>query len=355
MQSSSYMKIIRFLLRRFVPVAVAGLAAVPLPGQVTVKSNPVGVLSAQVNRGGAGLAFPLIAEDLFVGIVSANTGTALTFAPGDGNLGALLAAEGRYYVEVVTGALEGERFDLDAAATVAAAGPTLALGFGGNTFSTLPTLASDALVGARCVLRPHATLAGVQAMFSPALRGHNLFLIADGVHILEANALRFYFLRGDNATWNAVGSSSDQRNKVIPPDASVILDLKSGPKQWLQQGVVRANAFRKNLKSGLQSFASGYPQDTSPVDLGAFVDVGTPVANRWTGSNLFLFADQFDVLFSDRKAIQLYYLRGDGTSWRSLRSSANFANQTIVGATDMVVVRRLRPDPNYLILRPYDL
>ena len=39
----------------------------------------------------SGLAVPLIAEDLFVGLVPSNTGQALAFPAADGDLGALLA------------------------------------------------------------------------------------------------------------------------------------------------------------------------------------------------------------------------------------------------------------------------
>jgi hypothetical protein len=68
-----------------------------------------------------------------------------------------------------------------------------------------------------------------------------------------------------------------------------------------------------------------------------------------------LLADQIHVLFGDAPQLPLaiYYLRADGATWRTLLNPANAANQPIVGATGMVVIRRVKADPSYRVTVPF--
>jgi hypothetical protein len=67
-----------------------------------------------------------------------------------------------------------------------------------------------------------------------------------------------------------------------------------------------------------------------------------------------LLADQIHVLFAGAPQPPLanYYLRADGTTWRTLLNPANVANQPIAGATSMLVVRRVKADPAYRVAVP---
>ena len=60
----------------------------------------------------------------------------------------------------------------------------------------------------------------------------------------------------------------------IKPGASSrrTVDITSRSQSWLHQGRVRANAFRKNVTTGLQAFSSGFPIDLTPVQLGDVAD-----------------------------------------------------------------------------------
>jgi hypothetical protein len=256
-------------------------------------------------------------------------------------------------LEVVTGPLEGERFDVDTDATMNTSDSTVTLAFGPGSFSTLSTLAADSLAGARCVLRRHVTLARLQELLSPGLTGRDQPLLADAVHTIEGGQFVRYFLRADGVTWSRPGSELDFRDAVLPPDASFLMESKRASQVFRHAGTVRANAFRKNLVRGFQSFASGFPQDLSPVQIGAFVDPAAPPATRWTGNNLFLLADQIQLVLGD-PPYQLYFLRGDGSTWRTLTSPSNAAGSPIVGATRMILLRRINPDPAYRIDRPFD-
>jgi hypothetical protein len=343
--------------RQFFRLA-ATLPAVAAPwvsAETTVLSTPVGVMTERLAEGLSGLSLPLIERDLLIGVVEANTTSALQFPAGGVSVGSLLSSGGKYYVEVLTGSFEGERLDVDTEATIAADGSTIVLALGPETFSTLPELAADTLVGARCALRPHMTLARLQAMITPGLRGSDHSAFADGVLILEEHGFERYTLRADGVTWHRHGSELDQGGKVIPPDVSFLVQTSSHRRRWLHTGEVRTNLFRKNLVHGLQAFATGFPEDLSPAQIGAFVDPEEPAQIRWTGSNVFAFADQIQRIADHRRPFDLYYLRADGTTWRTLRDPRNLANEPILGVTDMLLLRRVKPNPTFAIVPPFGL
>jgi hypothetical protein len=316
----------------------------------TVTSAPYGALASTIDSSSSGLAFPLM-TDVFSGRISANTTTALTFESGD--LAAALTAGEPYYVEIVSGPLEGERFDLDTAATISSGSATLNLA--ANSNSTSNSLSAGVLAQARAVVRPHVTLAKLATMFSPALVGNASNTLADGIRIYGGPAgLTTYFLRPDNA-WRTTPTGADQSNLVIPPDISVIPLIRSGAKQWTHVGVVRSNVFRKKLKPGLQGFATGFPVDMSPAQIGAFVDPQESATIRWTGSDIFAKADALRVYDGAINNYHMYYLRADGSSWYLNGGSTDFSNVKFITPTSGTLVGRMKADAGYLIIRPYDL
>ncbi|MBE2216114.1 MAG: hypothetical protein IAE82_19730 [Opitutaceae bacterium] len=369
-----------FVRRATGATVLATALAATATAQTTVLSTPVGVIADTIHHGSSGLALPLIGADLIVGVATGNTAGTVSFPASTGDLGARLSADTRYYLEIATGPLEGERLDLDTAATIAAAGPSLVLDLGGDTFGTLASLPADALAGARCIVRAHVTLADLPAMFSPALSGdrrHRHW--GDSVSLLGSRGFETYFLGEDDASWYSEDERgggewarrhrawcerkkhrrppTDYRDLVIPPDVSLVVSVNGRTRTWTHEGLVRTNAFRKNLVRGLQAFASGFPVDLSPAQIGAYVDPTQPAATRWTGSNILPFADQIEVLFSGRKPLNLYFLRGDGHSWQALTRSwrEDFADQPILGDTDMILVRRKNPDAAFIIPVPFQL
>ena len=311
-------------------------ATLPIvPAETIVTSSPVGVMSRRMDRGLSGLAVPLISADHFVGVVASNTATSLAFSAADGSVGSLLAAAGKYYVEVVTGPLAGERFDVDTAATMASNDATLTVTLGPGSLSTLPVLTTDALAGARCVLRSHLTLSRLQQMLTPGLVGRDNLLLADGVDVLENGRVERYFLRADGVTWSKAGSTGDFRDKVLPPDNSFMLESKYAAQAWRHAGSVRTNPFRKNLVRGLQSFASGFPQDLSPVQIGALVNPGRSRGDALDGQQRVRVrrsdsgapgrAEAVGVLLSARQRLDVAAARSAPPTSQTLRSSARRA------------------------------
>jgi hypothetical protein len=140
---------------------------------------------------------------------------------------------------------------------------------------------------------------------------------------------------------------------VLPPYNSFMIESKYAAQAWRHAGSVRTNAFRKNLVRGLQLFASGFPQDLSPVQIGAFVNPGAPGATGWTGSNAFAFADQIQVLLGAPKPLEVFYLRGDGSTWRPLGGTGNVANSPLLGATSLILLRRVNADGTFRIPPPF--
>lgn len=343
------------LLRTFLPVATLGLTGLlpSIASAVTVSSAPFGVVSADAPVGMTGISLPLIADEVFTGRVSSNTDTTITFDAVSGGIGSRLTAGDSYYLEIVSGPLEGERFDVDTAATVASANATVTVNLAATSFSTSHTLGANVLAQARAVLRPHQTLGKLAATFSPALVGNNNAALADGVRLMTPNGLVFYYLRGDGQSWREPGKSADLRSMVIPPDVSLIVQLRSGAKKWTHTGLVRRNAFRKNLIAGLQGFATGFPIDLSPMQVGAFTDTAQPTGARWSGSSDASLADSFKVFNAGLGDFDSYSLGGDGSTWTLSGGAINYASTAILKAPSMVVLSRTNPDPAYVIITPF--
>lgn len=343
-----------FRLTSALPLATLGLVGLAPAAfsAVTVASAPFGVMTADLPAGKSGLSLPLIATDVFSGQVASNSSAAVTFN-GSANLATYLNSGDKYYLEITTGPFEGERFDLNTSATISAGSNTATLDLSSSSFSTLNAIGANALANARAVIRPHVTLAKLATAFSPALVGNNNSALADTVWVMSPNGLIYYYLRGDNQTWRESGKTADVRNLVIPPDVSVLVQLRSGAKRWTHAGVVRTNAFRKNFVGGLQGFATGFPIDLSPIQVGAFTDLSHPANVRWVGNDNPAQADAFKIFDSALNDFRSYQLKSDGTTWVLTGDSTNVASTPLLKVQSMLVVSRTNPDSSYVIAPPF--
>jgi len=340
--------------RAAVALALFAGCAGTLQADTVVASTPVGVMSKKLQVGTTGLAVPLIHDNVFVGVVDTNAGGTLAFTDTAGDVVAALDPQRPYFAEVATGPHEGERFDVDNAATIAAGDGTLELSLGAGTHSTLPAIGDNALAGARVIVRPHVRLADLAAMISPALTGDNKHHRADGVHIYEGSAYAFYFLRGNGVDWGKKDSPGEFGRLVLPPDTSFQVVLRDAAKKWRHAGIVRTNAFRKNLAAGRQSFATGFPVALSPLDLGAFADAGAPPGTGWVGNGEPDLADWIQLTALSPISFHRYFLDSDGATWRQVAGKTDVTDTPFAGATDSMVLLRNNPDPAYLILRPFE-
>ncbi len=323
---------------------LAAFAAVQ--AQATLSSRPQGVIKTTFSAGVNALSLPLLGDEIFLGVVGSCSANTVIFT--GSNPAERLEAGKKYYLEVETGSLEGERFDIDAAAS---AGASLALDLSAASFSTSSSIAPGALNGARVALREHITLSTLTTLFTPALVGHNSAARADGVLLWVNGALRTYYLRADGTTWRESGKAVNESQRVIPPDTSLVLVLNSGRREWEHMGGVRTNAFRVKLTAGTRAFATGFPVDLSPVQIGAFVDDNVPAGQRWVGSDAPGLADMLHVF--EQGAFVPYHLRADGVRWRRVGHDADVQNSPLLRAMGAVTLKRNNPDLDALIVRPY--
>jgi hypothetical protein len=186
-------------------------------------------------------------------------------------------------------------------------------------------------------------------MLTSPLVGHIKPNMADGVNVFEKTAYALYYLREDGVSWGKKDVTGDFRGLVIPPDTSVQVLLRSVARTWVGAGVVRTNAFRKNLTAGSQGFATGFPVALSPVDLGAFA------AEGWTGNSDPGLADGLQLTDLKPIAFHRYFLDADGLTWRRVAGKDNVTGTAVVGATDAILLHRVVPDPEFVILPPFDL
>jgi hypothetical protein len=112
------------------------------------------------------------------------TGAALALE-GQTNVGALLSSVEPYYIEVYSGTLKGDRFDVDVAATIGAANGNVVLNSASLNNTLLFSSVGSNLNGATVALRKHITIEQVQGMASSPLVGNNNASSADQIQFYD--------------------------------------------------------------------------------------------------------------------------------------------------------------------------
>lgn len=332
-------------------VGLAAAVAAPGAASTSASTAPVGALDLDVPGGLSGLSLPLLRAEILRGRIAAQAASGVTFDERVGAVAPRLVAGQPYYLEIVRGGPVGERFDVDTAATLAAPDGAIVLRLNAASHSTRPSLAGLELAGAYAVLRPHLTLASLAGMVTPALVGDAEATLADAVQWFEEDGFVRYHLAADGETWRrSGGSGADERDRVIAPDVSVVLELNSGPRQLIHLGHVRTTPFRKNLRAGYQAFATGFPVDVTPAAAGAGAATGS-----WVGANDAGEADTVEVFEPGLSGFRRFYLRADGLTWRRLGRLDNYAAAPVLRLDRAMILRRNAPDGTYTINPPFSL
>ncbi len=315
----------------------------------TATTDPVGFVRKECSTGFTGLAAPLLASPLYTGRVLSNSAGSVVFEGSGLAIGDLISSAGPCYLEVLDGALEGERVDLDEITTIAANDASVGLDLTVAYNTLAPT--SDVLIGSLCVLRSHVTLGELGQMFSPALVGNNNVNLADRLHVFDGGSWVRYYLRGDGVTWRRAASSTPYTDMVIAPGTGVLVELVSSAKEIVQTGAVRMNAFRMNLAQGTQCVASPYPISMTPVEFGAFVDANVAANSRWVGANNPALADTISPF--EGGSFVRYNLRSDGATWRVAGSTEDYSDDQVLVYDGPSLIKRTNADSAYLVLRPF--
>ena len=212
---------------------------------------------------------PFLQCALFSGTVDAVTGQVLDFTDSisaNTDLGDLLQQGVSYYIEVETGALAGNRFDV-----VSASGSTLTLALDSSLcsldapFNTITGAAPASLVGGRVALHRHWTL---DSLFPPDQFGAGaLQSEADEVQVFAGGQWRIYWLYDDSgdARWvdAADAGLADQGASVIPPGQGMFFNNRTEVLNLLAFGEVREHRFARPLCEGHNLVGGGYPIDQS--------------------------------------------------------------------------------------------
>lgn len=313
--------------------------------QTSATTDPVGFQTTTVAVGTTTLANPLVNENLMQAGASANSASEVTLT-GVASVGSLLTAGEPYYIEVTNGDFEGERFDVDAAATITAANSTVVLL--ASSPNNTSTLTPNSLAGSSVALRKHITIEQLQTSFSPPLIGNNSASSADQVSLYDSSSgtLTVYFLRGDNTTWRKFGTTETANKIAIPSGTGFFVTKRSSSSSFTSVGTVRMNDFAFPMPAGSTFRAPGFPVSYSPASLG-----GT-IADGWTGNNSAGSADQLQVFDPATGAFITYFLRGDGVTWRQFGTTTTVTSDQLLTDNNGFLVLRRTGDQNYILVNP---
>lgn len=337
----------KLIQHRILAPSVLAFLQVFAEAQTTVSTPIVGFQKASVPVGLSTMGFPLLNSDRVKTTVTSLSGSALNLS-GQSNVGSLLTAGEPYYLEVYSGALKGDRFDVDTAATIGAANGTVVLNASSanNTYA-VASIATQ-LDGATVALRKHITIEQIQQMASASLVGNNSAASADQIQLFDSNTGGYssFYLRGDGTTWRKVGTTTVANKTAIPPGTGIFLSKQSGAVDILASGTVRQNDFALPYKTGLQLLAPGFPVDASPSSLGG------AAANGWTGNNSAASADQIQIYNASTVGYESYYLRSDGTTWRKVGTTTVVTSDQLLNSARAFFVARQSADANNILLNP---
>lgn len=304
----------------------------------TVSTPIVGFQKKTFSAGLSSASFPLLNPDLAKTTVTSVSGTSITLS-GVSNAGSLLTSGEPYYIEVYTGSLKGDRFEVSTASTISAANATIVLDGSSpnNTFSV--SSIGSLLDGATIALRQHVTLSQIQSFFSPALVGNNNSALADQIQLFNSSgSFTTYALRGNLTEWRKGGDLANYSKLAVPPGTGVLVNKRGSSSEMTQTGSVRQNDFATPLSSGLQFVSSSVPVDRSPVSVGII-----PNTNGWVGNNNVALADQ--IIVFQNGAFTTYTLRADGQIRKS-GDLTDFKSTNLLTGSGAWLIKRKNADPN---------
>ena len=336
---------------KFSTLAMA--AATALTASLHVNAAPAGSMVITINPGPQLVGLPLVNAP-------AHEATITSATPGiwilDTAIEVPLDVDTRYFVEITGGVSNtwiGERFELDVAATIAAAAPSVHLEPNAN-LNTLNPGSIDP-TGYTLAIRRHITLGQVFGTGeNPRLIGTTSPSTADKVSLFDPSTQRFetyYLLRSPNGAieqWTLIGGGSTNRDgTVIPPGAGVLVSRRAAQTSYLVlTGEVRPHAFAQPLVRGLNLVSEPFPRPHSPQTR------GLSAANGFQGATSPNAADQFHVL-QDGRFTSFYLLRspnGAIEQWTQIGGGTISRNeQPLITPDSAVFLAKQSADPDYFV------
>ena len=264
---------------------------------------------------------------------------------GETNFGAKLNAAKSYYIEVYSGNLKGDRFDVDVAGSIAAGnGGVVVNPSSGNNTMPVASIGTN-LNNASIAVREHITLADLDTYLSTPAVANNSISSSDGVGFTESGSLIFYNKKGDG-TWKRVGNSSDFSAKVIPPGVGVYIKKIGSAVTLTQVGNVRENDFARPFTTQLSLIAPAYPVDQTPLALGVVPGAG---AADWTGGTLST-GDYISRVESG--SLIKYTLKPDGNLNR-VGNSSDFKSTALFSSQEAQLIKRSKANSDLVEVKPF--
>ena len=328
-------------------VTLAILVAAVMAGNAEpVYSDIVGYHTKTISPGLNSVGLPLLKSDLVKTTATSVTGNSILLS-GETNFGAKLNSAKSYYVEVYSGTLKGDRFDVDVAGSIVAAnGGVVVNPSSGNNTMPVASIGTN-LDNAIIAVREHISIADLEAMLSAPATGTASVATSDSIGFTEAGALVFYTKKIDGS-WKRVGSPSDFSAKIIPPGSGVFFrKAASGTSTLTQVGNVRDNDFARVYTNLLDLTAPAYPIDKTPSSLGVVPGAGS---TDWTGGTA---ATGDSVSIIEGGALVKYTLKTDAKLTR-VGSPSDFINNTAVFAgSDAQLIKRSKANADTVMVKPY--
>ncbi|WFB35026.1 SdrD B-like domain-containing protein [Kiritimatiellota bacterium B12222] len=294
---------------------------------------------------------PFLSCPHFSAEVISATGNTLTFTENVPALGL-----GSYYAEVISGANEGQRFDIvstgDNSITVA---QDLDNCDNSAPFNTITGQLPDLMVGNNIVLRKHQNLNDWFPV--DQMTANNDQALADQISLWDGTTFQCYYLYdGGSPHWVLIGDEtlSDIGNVVIiPPGVGVFMNSKAS-KTLRAYGQVRENDFIRPVCVDMNVMAGAYPVDQSANSR----NMASPV---FKGNPDFKLSDQFWIWRGDEvsgRTSYLTYVLLDNTTftgWIKFGDifSTDISEQTLFKRDNAVIIDSRTGNASYQYAAPW--
>ncbi|OYW77731.1 MAG: hypothetical protein B7Z37_02850 [Verrucomicrobia bacterium 12-59-8] len=241
--------------RGFLRMKVALDANLDGTPEATATTGAQGWARMQFAVGRQSLSMPLLLPAVYTGQVASVNERQVVPNLNGGDIRTQLQNGVSYYLEVLSGALNGRTMELDATATT-------------TSSIALTTTADSALAGARICIRPHWTLGGL--LPASSLQPGEATDAADRVMFFDSASGQFQidWLHATTGTpqWVRDGDTAlaDDAARIISPQAGMLVQIRSTPATFTFLGEVRTTALALPQTTGTSLCGTGLAMSQAP-------------------------------------------------------------------------------------------
>jgi len=281
---------------------------------ISITTAPAGFLAYSFEAGTRYIGVPLVTPALFTGKIATVSGAAITSPSFSAHASALLLPGNSYYIEIVEdlpneSAHEGQRIDIDVAATLGAGADTIVLK--SSPANTLALPVPSALVETRFVLREHITLGSLTQSLPGA------FLTGDSLSF-EQNGTTLITVTYNGTQWRS-GFTNHNPMILYPGIGAIFKRSAFGATATALIGAVRNNAFVQPLKAGSHILSEGFPVDSAPSPS----DGGPDRKFTNASGNIFAAGDRLSAHHPTTGALTTYTYSTSASRWAAGFINAN--------------------------------